>query len=239
MLFGLIGKKLSHSFSAILFKEKFKSKYDYKLFEIENASEVLKLMANEIDLRGLNVTIPFKEEIIKYLNHLDSVALKIGSVNTLFIDKNIIIGYNTDFIGFEKAYMKELIKKHKLALIIGTGGSAKAIAFTLNKYGIPYKFVSRTIRNSETILYENINNFAKDCTMIINATPVGMYPDVSKMPDITIEIFNNKPVVIDIIYNPNKTMLLEKAEKFGCKIYNGMQMLKLQAYESWKIWGIV
>ncbi len=239
MLFGLIGKKLSHSLSAVLFYEKFTGKHEYKLFEIENVKYVLNLLANEKNLKGLNVTLPFKEEIIKYLDEIDTVAAEIGSVNTLVVNNNRLKGYNTDYLGFEKAYIQEIKEKHKLCLILGTGGSSIAVAYVLKKYNVPYFYVSRTKRDEKTILYKDLNYYTNKYSILINTTPVGMFPDTTAMPDISDEALAKCKAVIDLIYNPEKTLLLQKAEKFGCKIYNGLEMLKQQALESWKIWNLV
>lgn len=238
MLFGLIGKSLKHSYSQRLFDEYFQGKYHYQLFELEEIGLLQRLIQEQPDLRGFNVTIPFKSEIIPYLHQIDNVANEVGAVNTVFIKNRQLKGYNTDVVGFEIAYQAVLCKEHTQALVLGTGGASKAVAYVLNKYHIPFRFVSRTKKDSTTIGYDELENVSANVSLIINTTPVGMYPLVNEMPPLSSCVFNSKPTVIDLIYNPEKTLLLKVAEDAGCAIYNGMEMLKQQAIESWKIWGI-
>ncbi|MCX7863041.1 MAG: shikimate dehydrogenase [Bacteroidales bacterium] len=238
MLFGLIGKSLKHSYSKILFENKFSSQYSYLLFELESIEMFPTLLEQHNDILGLNVTIPYKTAIIPYLSKLDNKAKNINAVNTLLIKNGNIIGFNTDIIGFEKAYNVVLEKKHTLALILGTGGASKAVSYVLKRYKIPYLFVSRNKFSEDTVLYSDIMKMNISVSLVINSTPIGMYPNVDEMPFIPDNILYQKPVVIDLIYNPEKTKFLQKAEIFGCSIFNGIEMLKLQAYESWKIWGL-
>jgi shikimate dehydrogenase len=239
MLYGLIGKKLLHSFSEKLFNEKFKGQFIYKLFEIDDVEEIKSLLMKEKHLKGFNVTIPYKVSIIPYLDKLDVVSSEIGAVNTVVVDNNKLYGYNTDAIGFENAYKHKLNLKHNIAIILGTGGSSRAIAYVLNKYKIKYLKVSRNKKEKNVISYLELPNYVQECTLIINTTPIGMFPAIDDIPPINEKTFINKPIVIDIIYNPQKTKLLKMAESYGCEIFNGFEMLKQQAIESWKIWGLV
>ncbi len=239
MLFGLIGKKLSHSYSAQLFQERFANLHSYLLFEISTVQEVISLIEKYHELKGLNVTIPYKTEVIGLLDWIDETAIEIGSVNTILIEKGYLKGYNTDYIGFEKAYLSVLKNQHALALVLGTGGSARAVQFVLEKYNIDYVCVSRQKKGIKVIDYSELQNFQKEVSLVINTTPLGMFPDIDQMPPIPTSILNSKPDVIDLIYNPSETKLLKLASQKGCICYNGLEMLKQQAIESWKIWGLV
>ncbi len=238
MLFGLIGKSLKHSYSKRLFDEHFHGLYSYTLFELDEIYLIGQLLKEYPTIRGLNVTIPYKSEIISYLHHIDQMALQIGAVNTILVENGYLKGFNTDVIGFEQAYRSILCNNQSLALVLGTGGASKAVAYVLNKYHIPFRFVSRTKKTTDAFLYHELDNLLLNVSLIINTTPVGMYPLIDDTVPISFNVFSSKPTVIDLIYNPEKTMLLKLAEEAGCTIYNGMMMLKQQAIESWKIWGI-
>ena len=233
--YGLIGKKLGHSFSREFFNEKFKQldlkNHYYENYELENLLE-LKEVIKKNNLNGINVTIPFKEKIIKYLDIIDNTAKKIGSVNTIKIKNQKLIGYNTDTSGFEQSIIK-LIKNRKSALILGCGGSSKAVQYALKKNNINTTIISRkNEKNYNNLIKEDIINNL----IIINTTPLGMYPNIETCPEIPYEYLSHKHLVYDLVYNPKKTLFLKKAEKQNCQITNGFEMLKNQANEAWKIW---
>jgi shikimate dehydrogenase len=233
--FGLIGKSLKHSFSKDFFNKKFKELhlegYHYNNYEITNINEVINLI-REKNIIGLNVTIPYKTEIIKILDQIDDRAKAIKAVNTIKIENNKITGYNTDIIGFEKS-ISPLIKERKKALILGNGGSSKTVQYVLNKKRIDYTVISRSgNKNYQNINKEDIFNNK----IIINTTPLGMFPNIESCPDIPYEHINKEHLVFDLIYNPEETLFLKKAKTKGCEIKNGLEMLKTQANESWKIW---
>lgn len=233
--YGLIGTKLKHSFSKDYFEKKFKSlnykNHYYKNFEINNLNSLRELISKN-NLSGLNVTIPFKEQILNYVDDLDDSAEKIGSINTLKVNKNKITGFNTDADGFEKSF-KPLIENRNGAIILGNGGASKAVQYVLKKNKIKFKVISR----SGEIKYENLSNLdiVKNL-IIINATPLGMYPDVHSFPKIPYNLLSEKHLVYDLVYNPKETVFLQKARKQKCKVTNGYQMLLNQADLSWKIW---
>ena len=233
--YGLIGTKLKHSFSKEYFERKFKSlnykNHSYKNFEINNLNSLRELISKN-NLSGLNVTIPFKEQILNYVDDLDYSAEKIGSINTIKVNKNKITGFNTDADGFEKSF-KPLIENRNGAIILGNGGASKAVQYILTKNKINFKVISR----SGEIKYENLSNLdiVKNL-IIINATPLGMYPDVHSFPKIPYNLLSEKHLVYDLVYNPKETIFLQKARKQKCKVTNGYQMLLNQADLSWKIW---
>ena len=236
--YGLIGKNIDYSFSVKYFSQKFNdekiidSKYvNFDLREIEdfNNLEILKI-------NGLNVTIPYKEKIITYLDEVDKAASKIGAVNTIAIKDNKLIGYNTDYIGFIESFKNNL--NFKNALILGTGGASKAIQYALNIKNINFDIGSRK-NNKKYISYDLINKKIKDYDLIINTTPLGTFPDVSKKPKINYNLINENHFCYDLIYNPEKTSFLKECEKKGARIMNGLEMLKSQAEESWIIWNSV
>ena len=233
--YGLIGTKLKHSFSKDYFERKFKSlnykNHSYKNFEINNLNSLRELISKN-NLSGLNVTIPFKEQILNYVDDLDDSAEKIGSINTIKVNKNKITGFNTDADGFEKSF-KPLIENRNGAIILGNGGASKAVQYVLTKNKINFKVISR----SGEIKYENLSNLDIVKNLIlINATPLGMYPDVHSFPKIPYNLLSEKHLVYDLVYNPKETVFLQKARKQKCKVTNGYQMLLNQADLSWKIW---
>ena len=233
--YGLIGKKLGHSFSREFFNEKFKQlnlkNHYYENYELENLLG-LKELIKKNNLNGINVTIPFKEKILKYLDIIDNAAKQIGSVNTIKIKNQKLIGYNTDTSGFEQSIIK-LIKNRKSALILGCGGSSKAVQYALKKNNINATIISRkNEKNYNNLIKEDIINNL----IIINTTPLGMYPNIETCPEIPYEYLSHKHLVYDLVYNPKKTLFLKKAENQNCNITNGFEMLKNQANEAWKIW---
>ena len=233
--YGLIGKKLGHSFSREFFNKKFKQlnlkNHYYENYELENLLG-LKELIKKNNLNGINVTIPFKEKILKYLDIIDNTAKQIGSVNTIKIKNQKLIGYNTDTSGFEQSIIK-LIKNRKSALILGSGGSSKAVQYALKKNNINTTIISRkNEKNYNKLVKEDIINNL----IIINTTPLGMYPNIETCPEIPYEYLSHKHLVYDLVYNPKRTLFLKKAENQKCDITNGLEMLKNQANEAWKIW---
>ena len=238
--FGLIGKDISYSFSKKFFTRKFINEglnnCSYENYDINSISELLEVI-NDTKIKGLNVTIPYKESVIELLNHIDPIAKKIGAVNTIKIDKqNKLLGYNTDYIGFKQS-LESNISNQKRALILGTGGASKAIVYALKTLNIKTLLVSRKNRE-ECITYEDVSNqIIKDHTIIINCTPLGTYPNIEECPKIPYEYITDRHLCYDLIYNPIKTKFLILSEKKGASIINGNEMLKNQAMESWKIWN--
>jgi shikimate dehydrogenase len=240
-LYGLIGFPLSHSFSGSFFSEKFKKDNiqdsSYELFPISSIELLPELLASHPELCGLNVTIPYKEVVIPYLTKQSQAVQEIGACNCVQIKNKERIGYNTDVIGFEKMLLPHLRPHHTNALILGTGGAAKAVAWVFNKLGIRFTYVSRTHKEGIES-YSNLNEELLHInTLIVNTTPLGMSPKIDVCPEIPYEFLNNTHLCVDLIYNPAKTKFLEIAENRGSAILNGLEMLIIQAEESWKIWN--
>ncbi|HJV77576.1 MAG TPA: shikimate dehydrogenase [Paludibacter sp.] len=242
--FGLIGFPLGHSFSKKFFTEKFErenidAKYD--LYELENISE-FKALKENLELCGLNVTIPHKENIIQYLDELDDTAAKIGAVNVIkFIRKAGTLklkGYNSDAIGFENS-LKPLLKSHHTkALILGTGGASKAIDYTLRKLGIETTFVSRTAKPG-MLTYDQVNEETlNENLVIVNASPVGTFPHSDECPNIPYQYLTDKHLLFDVVYNPAETLFLKKGKEQGAQGLNGEGMLIGQAVAAWEIWNL-
>jgi shikimate dehydrogenase len=239
--FGLIGYPLGHSFSQQYFNNKFKTENlnncFFELFPIENVDSFPELLHAHKDLKGLAVTIPYKQTIINFLTSIDEAASEIGAVNCIKIASGITIGYNTDVIGFENAIKPILKPHHKKALILGTGGGSKAVQFVFKKLGIEFLLVSRT-KNHPHIQYQDINEFiCADYNIIVNATPIGMAPNVDDFPEIPYHLFNEKHLLFDLIYNPDETLFLKKGKAAGAQTKNGYEMLVTQAEANWKIWN--
>ena len=241
--FGLIGYPLTHSFSQKYFKRKFKvekiSNCEYKNFPLKNIDELPNLIKNTPNLKGLNVTIPFKKLVIPYLDDIHIVAKQIGAVNTIKIERennNIkLIGYNTDVYGFRQSLVRKMENKHSLALILGTGGASKAIEYVLKNMNIKYLLVSREKKDNGITYSEISREKIQQHTLIINTTPLGMFPNTENYPDIPYKYITNKHFLYDLIYNPEKTAFLIKGKKKHAKIYNGLRMLELQADMAWEI----
>jgi shikimate dehydrogenase len=240
-LFGLIGYPLTHSFSKNYFTEKFKKEgienCRYENFELANINDLSKVLAGNPDLLGLNVTIPYKESVLAFLSESTEVVKKIGACNCIKVDNKKLSGYNTDVIGFEKSLLTKLGTSQRNALILGTGGAAKAVEFVLRKNKIHFKYVSRypSVRN---LSYEQLTPvIIKDHSLIINTSPLGMYPKVTEAPPLPYEAITEKHFLFDLIYNPEKTLFLKKGEEQGALILNGYEMLIDQAEESWRIWN--
>lgn len=244
--FGLIGYPLEHSFSITYFSEKFKkedlSDCQYENYPLEKIEDILPLVKGNDNLAGLNVTIPYKQAVIPFLDELDDEAADIGAVNTIKISRNdkdfLLKGYNTDIYGFENPLISVLNENHKNALILGTGGASKAVAYILKKNGIEYKYVSRNPRDTSIISYDDLTpTFVAQYRIIINTSPVGMYPEINDKPDIPYEILNEEYILYDLIYNPEKTLFLKEGEKRDAIIINGLPMLYKQAEKAWHIWN--
>lgn len=239
--FGLIGKNIEYSFSRKYFTEKFEkqrlSHCKYSNFDLKDISNFKDI--NLENIKGFNVTIPYKESIIDYLDKLDANAAKIGAVNTIKVEDDYsLIGYNTDAYGFETSLIPLLEEYHTHALILGTGGASKAVAFVFNKLGISFKMVSRNPKNDSQIAYEEITKEVMDKHLIIvNCTPLGTYPDIKNRPNLPYSWITHKHLFYDLIYNPEKTTFLSLAKANGAVICNGLKMLELQAEKSWKIWN--
>lgn len=240
--YGLIGYPLSSSFSQKFFNEKFKKENInafYDLYAIDNI-EKFRNLVSETDFYGMNVTIPYKQEVIPFLNTLDDTAKEIGAVNVIkFTRQNgtqTLRGYNTDAIGFENS-LKPLLKPwHNKALVLGTGGASKAVAYVLKKNNIDFKFVSRTPKEGQ-LSYNDINDdVMQDRLLIVNCTPLGMYP-VDKCPDIPYDKITDRHLLYDLIYNPEVTLFLQKGREKGATIKNGLEMLHGQAVAAWEIWN--
>jgi shikimate dehydrogenase len=240
--YGLIGKNISYSFSKKYFTEKFALgnlvDCSYENFDLQAIEEFPALITNNSELKGLNITIPYKETIIPYLDKLSKNAAQIGAVNVIrFTKKGKLKGYNSDYYGFMKSLQPLLQPHHKKALILGTGGAAKAVAFALDQLGILYTYVSRSAKEG-MIDYDRINATTFDnYHIIINCTPLGTSPDTKAFPPIPYNFFTEKHIAFDLIYNPEETQFLKKAKKKGAIIKNGYEMLVLQAEKAWKIWN--
>lgn len=242
--FGLIGKDISYSFSKKYFSKKFiqlqLDHTSYKNFDIQSIDDFPIILNENINtLKGLNVTIPYKEDIFKYLDEIDEDIKEIGAVNTIkILDDYRLKGYNTDVYGFENS-LTPLLKSHiKHALILGTGGASKAVAFVLNRLQISYKFVSRKPKSKQIITYNDLTEgIIKKHHLIINCTPLGTFPDIDKKPNLPYQFLTKDHFLYDLIYNPNVTAFLQQGLKVGAIIKNGKQMLELQADKSWDIWN--
>ncbi|MFS4469390.1 shikimate dehydrogenase family protein [Maribacter sp. 2210JD10-5] len=239
--FGLLGKNISYSFSRGYFNEKFKAlkleDHRYENFDIESIEKFNTIVENTPNLKGLNVTIPYKEAVIPFLDELEPSAKIIGAVNTIKVEKGKLTGYNTDAYGFQKSLEPFLKKQHKKALILGTGGASKAIAFILKELNISYRFVSRSGKNSG-FTYEALNpEIMSDYLLIINCSPLGTFPNIEDKPQIPYETITQDHLFFDLIYNPEKTTFLKEGEIKGATICNGLKMLELQAEKSWEIWN--
>ncbi len=237
--YGLIGYPLQHSFSPAYFKTKFAAQHIdavYGLFPLETISEFTGLLASHPELEGLNVTTPYKEAVIPYLDQLDEVAREIGAVNCIAIKHGKTTGYNTDAMGFEKSLNPLLKPQHTQALILGTGGSSKAVAYALTQLGIPFQKVSR-MKTEGALSYDDLNvDIISRHKLIINTTPVGMYPNIDAMPPFPFACVSSHHLLFDLIYNPVETKFLAKGREQGAVTKNGFEMLQLQAEASWGIW---
>ena len=239
--FGLIGKNIEYSFSRKFFSEKFSSdnkylNYDYTNYDIKSIHD-LNNVFNSKNLCGLNVTIPYKEKIISFLDKISDEAEQIGAVNTICFENGSKVGYNTDIFGFTESLKVNKIDNIDSALILGTGGAAKTIIYFCNKNNIPYNIVSRQESNLNLSYNELNEDIFKKRVLIVNCTPLGTYPDINKCPQLPYELINKENILFDLVYNPSETLFMKKGKEIGCKTLNGYQMLRLQAEMSWKIWA--
>lgn len=255
-IFGLIGYPLTHSFSKQYFAEKFKKEQitgaDYRLFPIEHISQFPNLLANNPNLTGLNVTIPYKESIMPLLDELDPISKAVGAVNCIKISGAvgnqlpILKGFNTDVVGFRKSIKPFLEIQHERALIIGTGGAAKAVAYVLAEIGIDCFFVTRN-KNTAKIpadfknklfSFEEVNEYViRAFKLIVNASPIGMYPAIDEAPPLPYQLLTTEHLLYDLVYNPSETAFLKQGKLNGAATVNGLSMLSLQAEEAWRIWN--
>jgi len=241
--YGLIGRSLGHSFSEKYFSEKFQNENihdcQYRNFEIENIHEEIPILKRNPELKGLNITIPYKTEIISFLDAMSDECRQINACNCIKIKEGKWFGFNTDVTGFEKSFSPYLKPFHKKALVLGTGGASNAVAFILIKLGIDFLKVSRRQNQSVSVIsYEDISEEKMtEFKIVINTTPLGTFPNINECPPLPYESVSGQHYFFDLIYNPPKTLFLSLAEKQGAIIENGSQMLAIQAEESWKIWN--
>lgn len=239
--YGLIGYPLAHSFSKKYFTEKFQREHivdcAYENFPLVDIDELPILLQSQKALLGLNVTIPYKESVFKYIDKLDETAREIGAVNTINIAGGKLTGFNTDVYGFMQSITRMLEPYHHQALILGTGGSSKAVAWSLKKMGIAFQFVSRNPEGPEEITYAEAGRQISQSKIIINTTPTGMYPYIDASPDIPYEKLTASHLLFDLVYNPEETLFLKQGKAQQAKIKNGLEMLQLQAEKSWQIWN--
>lgn len=241
--YGLIGHPLMHSFSRGFFNEKFLSeKIDaqYINFDIPDIEMLKSILAENPTLKGLNVTIPYKEKVIPYLDEISDNAKLIGAVNVIKIDrikkKIKLKGFNSDIVGFKESIEPLLGEKHNKALVLGTGGSAKAIYYGLKQLIVEPVYVSRT-KSEEVLTYQDLTpQIMKEYTVIVNCTPVGLWPNVNECPDIPYDLLTPDHLLYDLLYNPNETLFMQKGKEQGATVKNGLEMLLLQAFVSWDIW---
>ena len=238
--YGLIGKSLSHSFSKKYFTQKFENlgliDSEYINIEIEAIEEFVEKV-KELSPKGLNVTIPYKKAILPFLDELDEVAKEIGAVNTIVFKNGKIKGYNTDAFGFHQSIKPFFKPQHERALILGTGGASKAVEYVLTQYGVEVFFASRKETNGNVLNWDAINeNVVKHHLLIVNCTPLGMFPNVDSKPEIPYSALTEEHLLVDLVYNPNETLFLKLGKEKGAKVLNGLTMLKQQAEKSWELW---
>lgn len=239
--FGLIGYPLSHSFSRNYFTNKFALEgirdCEYHLFPLKSINELSQLISENPNLCGLNVTIPYKESVLPFLNSVTPAVKQIGACNCIKIIESNLVGFNTDVIGFEESIKPLLRPEVRKALILGTGGAAKAVAWVLKKLGIDFQYVSRK-RGAEVLLYSDLSEeMLAGIPLIINTTPLGMQPNILEKPSLPYGGIAPGHLCYDLIYNPEKTSFLASCEAEGAVIKNGLEMLEIQAKESWRIWN--
>ncbi len=238
--YGLVGRHIDYSFSRGYFNKKFEVNTisaEYVNFDLSTISE-FKAVLNEKNLKGLNVTIPYKTEIIPFLVEVEEEAKAIGAVNTIKIVNGKLIGYNTDVYGFVQSIKPLLKSHHQNALVLGSGGASKAICFGLKTLGIDFKVVTRTPSQKHQMSYLAINEkVLQEHQIIINCTPIGTFPNVEDAPELPYEHLNSNHLLYDLVYNPEETTFLKKGKNQGCQTTNGYQMLKLQAEKAWEIWN--
>ena len=244
-LFGLIGYPLSHSFSKKYFSDKFaKERIEncyYELFPLKIIEEFPELVSKFSNLKGINVTLPYKQKVIPFLDELDEGAMAVGAVNTIKVESGKLSGHNTDVYGFEKS-LTQIIDKNQLknirqALILGTGGASKAVKYVLKKNGISFSIVSRKKEKGDFVYEDMGGEVLSKYQLIVNTTPLGMEPKTDGFPKLDYEQLNSNHFLFDLVYNPEKSVFLRKGQKQGCAIMNGLSMLYLQAEKAWEIWN--
>lgn len=239
---GLIGKPLTHSFSKAYFEKKFAvapyTDFVYNNYELNTVDDFPNLLKSRPQIIGLNVTIPYKEKILKYVDYQDDIVKKIGAANTLTIKADgSVKAYNTDVIGFKKSLEPMLTAAHHKALILGTGGASKAVAYALSQLQIPYLFVSRNPKDAQTISYNQLTkNLVSAHQIVVNTTPLGTFPNADTCPYFPFDFVTNRHIFYDLVYNPTQTLFMKKAQAKGAVVSNGLEMLQLQAEASWQIW---
>ena len=246
MNFGLLGKSLSHSFSKTYFEEKFQkeqlSNFTYTNFDMENLDSLHQIIENN-SIKGLNVTIPYKEQIIPLLNEIDPVAKEIGAVNCITVSKQndqlFLKGFNTDYYGFGQSIKPFLEPIHQKALILGTGGASKAIYYALKNVGVEVYFVTTGEKKASNYFhYSELNEYILNAfKLVVNCTPLGMSPKIDGLPNIPYQYLTSQHLLYDLIYNPETTLFLQKGKEKGAITINGLNMLKLQADKAWEIWN--
>lgn len=245
MKYGLIGYPLGHSFSRGYFNEKFKAEgidAEYLNFEIPSIDDFMEVIEENPDLKGLNVTIPYKESVINYLDELAPAARQIGAVNVIQIvrqpkGKVKLVGHNSDVIGFTQSIEPLLKPHHRKALVLGTGGASKAVFHGLKSLGIEPTQVSRTPKDPTYLTYSQLTpEIMAEHTVIVNTTPLGMYPKTDTCPDIPYELLTADHLLYDVVYNPDETLFMKRGKAQGANVKNGLEMLLLQAFAAWKIW---
>ena len=242
--YGLIGYPLGHSFSISYHNQRFADEginAKYVNFEIPSIDELPEVISSNPELKGLNVTIPYKEKVMEFLDYISPEARAIGAVNVIKViheGKNIILkGYNSDVIGFTKSIEPMLEPYHKKALILGTGGASKAVNYGLKALGLETVYVSRYERPN-TIQYDKITpDVVEEYNVIVNCTPLGMYPHTDECPDLPYEAMDENNILYDLIYNPDETLFMKRGAQYGAQTKNGLEMLLLQAFASWEFWN--
>ena len=243
-IYGLIGYPLRHSFSISYHNQRFADEgidAKYVNFEIPSIEQIIEVLGQNPDLKGLNVTIPYKEKVLQYLDYISPEARAIGAVNVIRVvhegTKIVLRGYNSDVIGFTQSIEPMLEEHHKKALVLGTGGASKAISYGLKSLGLETVYVSRYERPG-TIQYASITpEVVQEYNVIVNCTPLGMFPNISGCPDLPYEALTERNILYDLIYNPDETLFMQRGAKHGAQVKNGLEMLLLQAFASWEFWN--
>ncbi len=244
-IYGLIGYPLGHSFSQIYFNKKFedeKINARYLNFEIPDIGDLMEIVSEYPNLQGLNVTIPYKQQVIPFLMKVDEQAKRIGAVNLIKVvhrgDRTVdLIGYNSDIVGFENSIASMINDRRRKALVLGTGGASKAVRCGLENLGVEVRLVSRTKREGVLTDDELTPDIMKEHRVIVNTTPLGMYPHVDECPDIPYSCLTSEHLCYDVIYNPDITLFMRKSAEYGAETKNGLEMLLLQAFENWRVWN--
>ncbi|HMR16243.1 MAG: shikimate dehydrogenase [Confluentibacter sp.] len=241
---GLLGRNISYSFSKAYFKKKFESEHitdtTYENFDIETIDLFPSIIKNTLNLKGLNVTIPYKEAVMPYLDKINKKAKTIGAVNTIKITKKgKLIGFNTDCYGFKKSLKPHLKPQHTTALILGTGGASKAVAFTFKELGIAFEYVSRNQSENIKFTYNTLSEaIIKQHLIIVNCSPLGTFPNIEDCPNIPYQAITENHILFDLIYNPEETKFLKLGKQQHATTVNGLKMLTLQAEKAWAIWKL-